>query len=168
MIADILYDLNYFVDGRGYAGRIKEVTLPVIKPKVMSYNAGGMAAEIDVPMGRFEKLEAEATLMCFDDSVLKTMRILPGSQFAHTARGAMVSDDGTKKPVIVSMRGILLEADMGTWTPGEEMPVKLKMSLRYYKLQINGNVIYEIDPVNYIAIVDGVDQLETTRQHLAI
>lgn len=168
MIADILYDLNYFVDGRGYAGRAKEIVLPVITVKTMEYSAGGMAADVDVPMGRFEKLTSEATLMCFDESVLKTMRILPGTQFAHTARGSMASDDGTKKPVVVSMRGIMTSADMGTWTPGQEMPVKLAMSLRYYKLQINGAVVYEIDPVNYIAVIDGVDQLETTRQHLAI
>ena len=33
MIADILYDLNLFVDGRGYAGRVKEIKLPTIKGK---------------------------------------------------------------------------------------------------------------------------------------
>jgi len=56
MIADILYDLNLFVDGHSYAGRIKELKLPIIKPKLMGYQAGGMAAEVDVPMGRFEKV----------------------------------------------------------------------------------------------------------------
>lgn len=168
MIADILYDMNLFVDGRGYAGRIQEIKLPVIKPKMMGYNAGGMAAEVDVPMGRFEKLEAEATLKSFSRDVLNTMRVLPGEQFAWVARGAMVSDDGTKTPVVVTMRGILSEVDMDTWKPGDEMPLKIGMSLRYYKLQIDGNDIYEIDPVNYKAVINGVDQLETTRQHLAI
>jgi len=168
MIADILYDLNLFVDGRGYAGRIKELKLPVIKPKLMGYQAGGMAAEVDVPMGRFEKLESEATLHAFDKDVLGLMRVLPGEQFAFTARGAKVSDDGSKKGVIVTMRGLLTSVDMDTWKPGEEMPLKLAMSLRYYKLEDDGAVVYEIDPVNYKAIVNGVDQLETTRQHLAI
>jgi len=168
MIADILYDLNFFVDGIGFAGRIKELKLPAIKPKLMSYQAGGMAAEVDVPMGRFEKLEAEATLTAFDPRVLNLMRVLPGEQFAFTARGAKVSDDGSKKGVIVSMRGFLTNADMDTWKPGEEMPLKLSMSLRYYKLEDDGHVVYEIDPVNYKAIINGKDQLETTRQHLAI
>lgn len=168
MIADILYDMNLFVDGRGYAGRIQEIKLPVIKPKMVQYNAGGMAAEVDVPMGRFEKLESEATLKSFSRDVLNTMRVLPGEQFAWVARGAMVSDDGTKTPVVVTMRGILSEVDMDTWKPGDEMPLKVSMSLRYYKLQIDGNDVYEIDPVNYKAIINGVDQLETTRQHLAI
>jgi hypothetical protein len=168
MIADILYDLNLFVDGRGYAGRVKEIKLPTIKPKMMGYQAGGMAAEVDVPMGRFEKLEAEATLYAFDKNVLNLMRVLPGEQFAFTARGSKVSDDGTKKPVVVTMRGLLSEVDMDAWKPGDEMPLKLKMSLRYYKLEDDGTVVYEIDPVNYKAVVNGKDQLETTRQHLAI
>lgn len=168
MIADVLYDMNLFVDGRGYAGRVKEIKLPVIKPKVLEYQAGGMGAAVDVPMGRFEKMEAEATLYAFDADVLKLMRVLPGEQFAFTARGAMVSDDGTKKPVVVGMQGLLSSVDMDTWKPGDEMPLKITMSLRYYKLTIDGSDVYEIDPVNYKAVVDGVDQLETTRQHLAI
>jgi len=168
MISDILYDLNLYIDGRGQHGRIKELKLPAIKPKLMSYQAGGMAAEVDVPMGRFEKLEAEATLTNFDKEVLKLLRVLPGEQFAFTARGAKVSDDGSKKGVIVTMRGLLTNVDMDTWKPGEEMPLKLAMSLRYYKLEDDGEVVYEIDPVNYKAVINGTDQLETTRQHLAI
>ena len=42
------------------------------------------------------------------------------------------------------------------------------MSLRYYKLEIDGSLIYEIDPVNYVAVINGVDQLAAARQHLAI
>lgn len=168
MIADILYDMNLFVDGRGYAGRVKEFTPPPIKPVLMEYAAGGMATPVDVPMGRFEKLESEATLYSFDRDIMNTMRILPGEQFAFVGRAAMVSDDGTKKPVVVTMRGLLNNVDHGTWKPGEEMPITIGMSLRYYKLEIDGNVVYEIDPVNYVAIVNGVDQLETARQHLAI
>ncbi|MDZ4377989.1 MAG: phage major tail tube protein [Xanthomonadaceae bacterium] len=168
MIADILYDLNLFVDGRGHAGRIKELKLPVIKPVMLGYKAGGMAAEVDVPMGRVEKLEAEATLLAFDRDVLTAMRILPGEQFAFVARGAKVSDDGAKKAVVVTMRGLLSEVDMDTWKPGEEMPLKLKMSLRYYKLEDDGVTVYEIDPINYVAVINGTDQLATTRDHLAI
>ena len=168
MIADILYDLNLFVDGRGYAGRIKELKLPTLKPVMQGYKAGGMAAEIDVPMGRFEKLEAEATLLAFDRDVLNTLRILPGEQVAFVARGAKVSDDGAKKGVVVTMRGLLSELDMDTWKPGEEMPLKLKMSLRYYKLEDDGVTVYEIDPINYVAVVNGTDQLAKTREHLAI
>ena len=67
-----------------------------------------------------------------------------------------------------TMRGLLTSVDPDTWKPGEEMPLKINMSLRYYKLEIDGAVVYEIDPVNYKAVINGVDQLETTRQHLAI
>ena len=168
MIADILYDMNLFVDGRGYAGRVKEFKPPVIKPKMLEYRAGGMAAAVDVPMGSFEKLECEATLYSFDQDVMNTLRILPGEQFAFVGRAAMVSDDGAKKPVVVAMRGLLTSVDPGTWKPGEEMPLQINMGLRYYKLEINGAVVYEIDPVNYKAVINGTDQLETTRQHLAI
>lgn len=168
MIADILYDINLFIDGRGYAGRIKDLKLPTLKPKLMGYVAGGMAAEVDVAMGRIEKMEAEFTLTSFDKDVLKLFRILPGEQAAFTVRASKVSDDGTKKPVIVSLRGLITAIDKDTWKPGEEMPLKLSLSVRYYKLEDDGEVVYEIDPINYKFIVNGIDQLTETRQHLAI
>ena len=168
MIADILFDLNLYIDGLGYAGKIKDLKLPAIKNKMMGYQAGGMAAEIDVPMGRIEKMEAEATILSFSEDILKLYRILPGQQFSFTARGVKSSDDGTQKPVLVAMQGLLTEIDMDTWKPGEEMPLKIKMTLRYYRLENDGKIIYEIDPINYKFIVMGKDLLETARQHLAI
>jgi P2 family phage contractile tail tube protein len=168
MISDVLYDVNLFVDGRGYAGRIKEFNPPVIEAKTMEYLAGGMAAPVDVPMGMVNKMTFEATIYSFDRDLMQTMRILPGEQFAFTARGAMVSDDGTKKPVVITMRGFLTKVDPGTWKPGEEMPLKISATLRYYRNEINGAIIHEIDPVNCKAIMNGVDQLAVTRQHLAI
>lgn len=168
MIGDILYDLNLFVDGRGYAGRVKELKPPVLEPEMIEYKAGGLAAAVDIPMGRIKKMEAEATLGAYDDAVLKAFRVLPGEQFAFTFRGARVSDDGARSPVLIALRGIISKIDPGTWKPGEEMPLALSMSVRYYRQEIAGRIVHEIDPVGYRVVVDGVDLLASTRQYLGI
>lgn len=168
MIADILHNLNLFVDGRGYAGKVEEFKPPKIAVKTEEFHAGGMAAPVDVPMGTFEKLEAEGTLLAFDADVLLTLNVIPGVQVACTLRGTIAGEDGVQKPVVVTLRGKLIEADQDAWKPGAKAALKLKWSLHYYKLELNSRVIYEIDPINYVAVIGGVDQLATARQHLGI
>lgn len=45
-IVNILRNVNVFVDGRGYAGRAQEVTLPKLAVKTEEHRAGGLDAPI--------------------------------------------------------------------------------------------------------------------------
>lgn len=40
--------------------------------------------------------------------------------------------------------------------------------MTYYKLEIDGRVMFEIDPVNCVRVIDGVDQLAAERAALGI
>ena len=42
MIPQILTNLNLYVDGRGFAGRVTEIQLPKLKRKTEEHRAGGM------------------------------------------------------------------------------------------------------------------------------
>ena len=168
MITDVLHNFNLFVDGRGQAGKISEHKLPKIAVKTEGFSAGGMAAEVEVPMGSVEKLETEFTLVGYNVEVLKQLRLLPGRSMALTSRGSLAGLDGVEKPVVVNMRGNMLEVDADAWKPANKAELKCKMNLDYYRLEIDGKVVYEIDPINCVAIVDGVDTLATTRQNLGI
>ena len=61
MIPRKLKHFNLFVDGRGYAGKIEELTLPKVTIKAEEFRAGGMDAPMEIDLG-MEKLEAEFTL----------------------------------------------------------------------------------------------------------
>ncbi len=168
MISDIIRNINLFVDGRGYAGKIDELTLPKLTPTLQEYKAGGMSAAIDIPMGGHEKLEADISLKAFDPEVLKLFNVNQGANIPFTARGAIQDDDGTNHTVIISMQGIVKEYDMGAWKAAEEVQLKLGLSLRYYKLEYDGQVLIESDPVNMVLVVNGVDQLAETRRSLGV
>ncbi|GHT98386.1 hypothetical protein FACS1894126_3800 [Alphaproteobacteria bacterium] len=60
MLPKILKNFNVFVDGRGYAGRVEEVSLPKLSLKTDEFLAGGMDAPIEIDLG-MEKLEADLT-----------------------------------------------------------------------------------------------------------
>jgi P2 family phage contractile tail tube protein len=167
MLEDILKNMNLFVDGRGQAGNIEEITLPKLTSKTEEFRNGGMDAPVEVEMG-MEKLEMDFTLTRFDKEVLKLFGLAPGNTKALTVRGVLVSEDGTKTPAIINCQGMLKEADAGSWKPGDKTALKLAVALRYYKLTINGEVVHEIDVPNMIRIIGGVDQLAADRAILGL
>ena len=45
---------------------------------------------------------------------------------------------------------------MGDWKPGDKAEIKHAMAVHYYKLEIDCRVMYEIDMVNCVRVIDGV------------
>jgi P2 family phage contractile tail tube protein len=167
MLDDILKNMALFVDGRGFAGNVEELTLPKLTLKTEEFRNGGMDAPIEVEMG-MEKLESEFTLTRFDKNVLKLFGLAPGQLTPLTIRGAVISDDGTQTAVVVNIQGIVREMDPGNWKPGEKATLKIMMALRYYKLTHGGDVVHEIDIPNMVRTIGGVDQLSAVRSALGI
>ena len=167
MLDDILKNMALFVDGRGFAGNVEELTLPKLTLKTEEFRNGGMDAPIEVEIG-MEKLESEFTLTRFDKNVLKLFGLAPGQLTPLTIRGAVISDDGTQTAVVVNLQGIVREMDPGNWKPGEKATLKIMMALRYYKLTHGGDVVHEIDIPNMVRTIGGVDQLSAVRSALGI
>lgn len=163
----VLKNMNLFVDGRGHAGKVDEVTPPKLALKTEEHRAGGMDAPVDLDMG-MEKLMLDYTLSEYDKEVLKLFGIKEGAAVQHTLRGAMEAEDGAVVPVIINVRGMLTEVDMGTWKPGEKSQMKCSMNCRYYKMTIGGEVIHEVDVENMIRIINGTDQLAAHRDALGL
>lgn len=166
MLDDVLRNMTLTVDGQGYAGNIEELVLPKLTLQTEEFRNGGMDAPVDVELG-MEKLECEFTLTRFHRTSLMLFGVF-SQQTQLTARGAVVSDDGTTQAVTVNMMGLVRELDMGTWKPGEKSTNKFMVSLRYYKLVIDEFPIYEIDIPNFVRKINGVDQLAKMRSALGL
>ena len=167
MLDDILKNMALFVDGRGFAGNVEELTLPKLTLKTEEFRNGGMDAPIDIEMG-MEKLESEFTLTRFDKNVLKLFGLAPGQLTPLTIRGAVISDNGTQTPVVINLQGVVREMDLGNWKPGEKATLKMMLALRYYKLTHGGELIHEIDIPNMVRTIGGIDQLAAVRSALGI
>ncbi|WP_330927084.1 phage major tail tube protein [Candidatus Sororendozoicomonas aggregata] len=168
MIKDILTNMNMYFDGNNFVGEVQELTPPKVTPKFREYMAGGMGAAVDIPTGEVEKLESSFTLNSVSKVVLKQLKVVPGSTVPFEFRGATVSQDGTKGKVVVTQRGLIKETDYGSWKPGDDTSLKIGMTLDYYRLSIDDEVIHEIDPVNFVCVIDGVDQTKELRSALGI
>lgn len=165
--ADVLKNLNLFVDGRGYAGQIDEYNAPDLSLTTEDFRGGGMDAPIALDMG-MEALETSFGLSAYDADVLSLFGVSQGNAVAFTARGALESYDGTVKPAIHTMRGKITTIARGTWTPGTKASLTITMRLDYYKEEVDGVTISEIDVINMVRITGGVDRLAAQRAALGI
>lgn len=166
MIPRILKNMNVFVDGRGYAGRVEELTLPKLTIKTEEFRGAGMDAPIEIDMG-MEKLEMDLTFAEYDAEIFKLFGLVPNRTSTLMIRGACVSNEEASS-VVIHTRGFIKEIDMGVWKAGEKASAKTSFSCEYFKLIINNEEIAEIDIVNMIRKINGSDQLEIIRNILAI
>ena len=167
MIPQVLFDTNLFMGGISFSGDVPSVTLPKITVKTDSFRGGGMGGEIEMDMG-LEKLEASFVTTGVRREAMKYFGLADQTACNAVFRGAFKGLAGKVTPVIATLRGLLKELDMGDWKPGDKAENKYAIALQYYKLEIDNRVMYEIDMVNCVRVIDGVDQMADVRNALGL
>ena len=167
MIPQTLANLNLFVDGVSFQGDVTSLTLPALKMKIAEHRVGGMDMGIDVDQG-MEKMSAEFSTTGVRPESLKFFGLTDGTGFNGTFRGAFKGLKGKITPVVITLRGSLTVLEMGEWKAAGETAVKHTVAVTYYKLEIDGRQMYEIDPLGMKRVVNGVDQLAAQRSALGL
>jgi uncharacterized protein len=160
--------LNVFMDGINFVGEVTEVTLPKLSRKTEEYRGGGMNGTVDIDLG-LEKLELSATYGGFMREIFATFGAATHDAVLIRFAGGYQREDSEELDAVeVIMRGRHKEIDMGSAKPGEDTEFKVSSSLSYYKLTLNGKTLMEIDTVNMIEIIDGVDRLAKMRSAIGL
>lgn len=163
-----LKDLMLFNAGVAYVGEVGSVTLPKLSRKLEAWRGGGMDGEVKVDLGQ-EAMEMEFTCGGLMLDILRQFGVMTAAGVMLRFAGAYQRDDtGTVDKVEVIVRGRHEEIDMGEAKGGEDTEFKVKSSLAYYKLVVNGRTEIEIDPINMVLISGGVDRLAERRAALGI
>lgn len=167
MIPERVTQFNLFADGVGKAGIVEEVTLPKVVAATEEFQGGGMASPVDLLTGSLEKMDADFTIKGIDAQTLKMFGIAEGRDAPLTFRGAIQGEAGQTKAMTISMRGVLKEVDLGA-IKVKENTTKYSVNLRYFKLTLDGEEIYDIDVVANRVVIAGVDQAEQVRAALGL
>lgn len=165
-IPRVLKNFSLFVDGRGLAGTVQTLTLPTLTTKMEEFRGGGMDAPVELDMG-MEKLEGTFELAEYNPDIIALFG-LASAETRLTARGAMRRDGENAVAAVVNMTGSIKELDPGDWTAGDMATGTFGYSLRYFKLTVDGRDLVEIDKVNMIRRINGVDQLESIRTVIGV
>ena len=165
-----LKHLNLFNAGDNWQGVIESLNLPKLTTKFEKYRGGGMPGAVDIDMGLDDgALDTEFTIGGTEAKLFKQMGTptIDGIQLRFT--GSIQRDDtGEVQAVELVTRGRYKDLDSGEWKTAESNTTKVSATNSYAKLTINGEVLYEVDLVNMVHIVDGKDLLEAHRSALGL
>lgn len=165
-----LKNMNLFNEGYNYLGEAKGVTLPQLGRKMEAYRGGGMNGPVKVDFGMSDDgIQLEWTLGGLDLTVLKQFGMTKASGVMLRFAGAFQQDDiDATVSVEVVVRGRHETIEMGDAAPGEDTEHKINTTCTYYKLTVDGEVVIEIDLLNFIEKIGGVDRLEGQRKALGM
>ena len=156
-----LKHLNLFNDGNNWQGIVESLTLPKFTRKYEKYRGGGMPGAVDVDLG------LDDSALDTEFSIGGTEATVDGIQLRFTG-SSQRDDTGEVQAVELVVRGRHKEVDSGEWKTGESNTTKVTSTNSYAKLTINGEVLYEVDLINMVEIVDGVDLMEAHRNALGL
>ncbi|MEL5405999.1 phage major tail tube protein [Serratia nevei] len=162
--------LNLFNDANSYQGVIEEITLPKLTRKLEAFRGGGMGGSASVDLGLDDgALDAEITLGGIEAQIYKQWGIAKVDGVLLRFAGSFQRDDTAEIIAVeVVMRGRFSEFDHGNYKQGDNTQTKLSAKNTYFKLTWDGSVLMEVDTVNMVEIVDGVDRLAEHRRAIGL
>jgi len=163
--------LNLFNDGLSYMGVVSSVTLPKLTRKLENYRGGGMNGVAPVDLGLDDDaLNMEWTIGGLPDDALWRQYAATGAASVPLRFcGSYQRDDtGDVVAVEIVLRGRHKEMDFGDQKQGEDTETKISTQCTYYKLTVDGKERIEIDTINMIERVNGVDMLELHRRNIGL
>lgn len=170
MIQGKIVAANFYVDGRDWLGK-GEIKIPPIEHDMEEIKNMAISGGIELPkVGRLKPIKGEVKLTAVDKDAY-AVALNPRQAVMIEARGViqryneqtgMIED----VPAIVKMRAFFSKVETGSWKAEEGDEPTLEYSAVYMKLVIDGEGVFEYDPVAYKYVVNGVDLLAERRRAL--
>lgn len=157
-----------FNDGESYAGDVAELTLPKLSRKMEEYRGGGMSGPVEVDFGN-EVVHLEWTAGGLLKSALEQYGISSHNGMQLRFAGAYQNEDtGDVTAVEIVVRGRHKEIDFGSAKTTEDTKHKYTTTCSYYKLTIDGETTIELDFINAVEMVGGVDRQADIRRAMGM
>lgn len=152
-----LVNINAYADGQGYLGVISEFEQPKLAISTEDYRAGGMLGNVKLDKG-LEALEAALTFGGHEKALTRKFGTTDIEGVRLRLVGAYRADDGSAaQSVEIYAGGRFTEIDFGKDKPGEATEHKYTAPLSYYRRVVDGRTEIEIDMLQGVFIVNGVD-----------
>lgn len=163
-----LKNFAVFKDGISYLGQVPELTPAVLTRKMEDYQAGGMGGPVKQDFG-MDALSMEYKMAGWADGSHSGFGAVRHDATMLRFAGAIDNEDTGQVDVAeIVARGRISEIDKGSAKVGEATEHTYKIELSYYKEVLNGQTIVEIDFVNMIEVIDGVDNQAAVRAALGV
>jgi len=158
-------------DENGELAGIADVELPELNYITRELKGAGIAGVIDLPIfGHFESLTAVINWRTMIHDSIKLMR--PGRRMLEFRSASQIQDAGTGEYVVsaekVTLGVLVKKGTMGKREVGEGSESNNEFEVTYIKIVQDNETILEIDKLNYICTIDGLDYMQEVRQALGL
>ena len=146
-----------------------DVTLPDLAYITETISGAGIAGSYDSPtVGHFQSLGIGLNFRALDEKVLA---MLGPNMGLITCRGSIqfldaVSRKQVKKQVKIVTDAFPKGVNLGTLNPATAMGTTTTHEVTYIKVYLDNREFIEIDKINFICRINGVDYLQEVAQHM--
>lgn len=158
---------NVYQNGANLLGRAMEITLPTLKTKMVEHKGLGMAFEVEIPAGGFEKLETKFKWASFYREVQRaTGNPRKAVQLQVRASIEEYTGQGLTREVglTIALNGVWKESPLGSLKQHESLQPESTLAVYYLKVVADGAEIVEVDVMNNIFKVAEEDVLSQYRR----
>ena len=148
---------------------LADVELPTLETLTESYKGAGIAGEVDAPtVGHYGPLAMTLKWRVTEKGALELIEPkvhaleLRGSIQRFNAATGLYETQAVK----VVTRAVPKSAPLGTLAPAAAQEPSIEFSVKYLKVFLAGKALVEIDPVNFVCVVNGTDVLAAVRTDL--
>jgi hypothetical protein len=169
IVINKLTNANIYIGGSSFLGRAEEITLPAVKAKFSDHKGLGMIMDVEFPNG-FEKMTGKVKWSSLYPDVIEEV----GSPFDAVqmqVRANMDSYDASGQRAqssVVCFLTVRFKDSLSALTLKMNEPSEQEsdFSATYYRLEVDGAPLVEIDALSQLFFVADVDQLAQYRANL--
>lgn len=169
-IPDKLINYRVYKDGIDLLGTA-DITLPEVESLSEAMKGAGIAGEVELPtLGHIAAMSMTINWRTVTKDLIALAAPVIHSLDFRVAQQSFDSVKGKIKTSSVRhvVRAIPKKFAPGKLETGATADASNEFSVTYYKMLVDGKVMIEVDPLNYIYIIDGVDYLKDIRNSLGI
>lgn len=164
--SNIFQDFTVWINDVGKIGEAPGFQPPEINIATEEYRGGGMDGSVEIPHG-VEKIEFDFSLHTWDEGIWSNLGYGPGSlDVPITFRGYLLTPGGVEKGVLIETRSLIKSIKQGKVEAGKKVDMSIHLTANYYRHEINGTTVSEIDVFNKITIIGGEDKSSQARRLL--
>lgn len=167
---EAMIDFRVFEDDTAFLG-VTEATLPDLTFLTTEMTGAGIAGKVETPiLGHLEAMTLALNFRTLEKGAISLVEPRRHSIDLRVAQQENDTSSGAIKPNDVKHKFVIVPKKLagGKVAPASTADASGEYAVHYWSTYMNGKKTLEIDPLNYICYVNGVDYLKDVRAALGI
>ena len=161
---------NVYLDGKKLVGISDEVTLPDFEALTETLSGAGILGEIDEPLlGHFKASEMEIPFRTLNEYMFRLASMSKALNLTLRASTQTIDTGNINTgamPSRIVVKGKNKAITGGKLKQGEGTGSSIKVEITYILIEVDKVVMFELDKLNFVYKVNGVDLLSAIRKQV--